>query len=198
MTGHMMGAAGAFEAFATVMSVAEQSRPGTLNYRDSDPECDLWVVDETMPHAGPLRALEQHRPGRPQRRGDLQALRRRLRSATPGASPSGTTSSGPVRGSRGVGGSDMNVGGSTGRERLRRRVGHVALRVGREPLVSGSLLGRDPRVRPGLRWSSTTRPRPTRRSCSSSIPSWGSFGRVAREQASTALHRFMIMQDRMR
>ena len=28
MTGHMMGAAGAFEAFATVMSVAEQLRPG--------------------------------------------------------------------------------------------------------------------------------------------------------------------------
>ncbi|HLX33663.1 MAG TPA: beta-ketoacyl-ACP synthase II [Candidatus Limnocylindrales bacterium] len=48
MTGHMMGAAGAFEAFATVMSVAEQSVPGTLNYRDADPACDLWVVDETI------------------------------------------------------------------------------------------------------------------------------------------------------
>jgi len=48
MTGHMMGAAGAFEAFATVMSVAEQTVPGTLNYRDPDPECDLWVVDETI------------------------------------------------------------------------------------------------------------------------------------------------------
>ena len=48
MTGHMMGAAGAFEAFATVMSVAEQTVPGTLNYRDPDPECDLWVVDETL------------------------------------------------------------------------------------------------------------------------------------------------------
>ena len=48
MTGHMMGGAGAFEAFATVMSVAEQTVPGTLNYRDKDPECDLWVVDETV------------------------------------------------------------------------------------------------------------------------------------------------------
>ena len=48
MTGHMMGAAGAFEAFATVMSVAEQTVPGTLNYREADPECDLWVVDETV------------------------------------------------------------------------------------------------------------------------------------------------------
>jgi 3-oxoacyl-[acyl-carrier-protein] synthase II len=48
MTGHMMGAAGAFEAFATVMSVAEQTVPGTLNYRDPDPACDLWVVPETV------------------------------------------------------------------------------------------------------------------------------------------------------
>jgi 3-oxoacyl-[acyl-carrier-protein] synthase II len=49
MTGHMMGAAGAFEAFATVMSVAEQCVPPTLNYRDFDPECDLWVVTEATP-----------------------------------------------------------------------------------------------------------------------------------------------------
>jgi 3-oxoacyl-[acyl-carrier-protein] synthase II len=49
MTGHMMGAAGAFEAFATVMSVAEQCVPGTLNFRDADPECDLWVEAETHP-----------------------------------------------------------------------------------------------------------------------------------------------------
>jgi 3-oxoacyl-[acyl-carrier-protein] synthase II len=48
MTGHMMGAAGAFEAFATVMSVAEQCAPGTINFRDTDPECDVWVVGETQ------------------------------------------------------------------------------------------------------------------------------------------------------
>ena len=53
MTGHMMGAAGAFEAFATVMSVAEQCAPATINYRDADPECDLWVVRETQ--ALPIR-----------------------------------------------------------------------------------------------------------------------------------------------
>jgi 3-oxoacyl-[acyl-carrier-protein] synthase II len=47
MTGHMMGAAGSFEAFATVMSVAEQTVPGTLNYLEPDPECDLFVVPET-------------------------------------------------------------------------------------------------------------------------------------------------------
>jgi 3-oxoacyl-(acyl-carrier-protein) synthase len=49
MTGHMMGAAGAFEAFATVMSVADGCVPGTINYRDPDPECDLWIVQETQP-----------------------------------------------------------------------------------------------------------------------------------------------------
>ena len=53
MTGHMMGAAGAFEAFATVMSVAEQCVPPTINYRDPDPDCDLWVVTEATPH--PIR-----------------------------------------------------------------------------------------------------------------------------------------------
>jgi len=46
MTGHMMGAAGAFEAFATVMTVAEQVAPPTINYRDFDPEADLWVTTE--------------------------------------------------------------------------------------------------------------------------------------------------------
>ena len=91
MTGHLMGAAGAFEAFATVMSVAEQCAPGTINYRDSDPECDLWVVTETQADADPLRALEQHRPRRPQRRGHLQALRRRLISRRRAARPVGTT-----------------------------------------------------------------------------------------------------------
>jgi 3-oxoacyl-[acyl-carrier-protein] synthase II len=47
MTGHMMGAAGSFEAFATVMSVAEQTVPATLHYRDPDPECNLTVATET-------------------------------------------------------------------------------------------------------------------------------------------------------
>jgi len=49
MTGHMMGAAGAFEAFATVMAVDQQCVPPTINYRDPDPECDLWVVTEATP-----------------------------------------------------------------------------------------------------------------------------------------------------
>ena len=53
MTGHLMGAAGAFEAFATVKSVHEQVAPATINYRDADPDCDLWVVRETTAH--PIR-----------------------------------------------------------------------------------------------------------------------------------------------
>jgi 3-oxoacyl-[acyl-carrier-protein] synthase II len=48
MTGHMMGAAGSFEAVATVLSVAEQVAPGTLNYLEPDPEIPLRVVAETM------------------------------------------------------------------------------------------------------------------------------------------------------
>jgi 3-oxoacyl-[acyl-carrier-protein] synthase II len=47
MTGHMMGAAGSFEAFATVMSVAEQTVTATLHYRDPDPLCDLTIATET-------------------------------------------------------------------------------------------------------------------------------------------------------
>jgi 3-oxoacyl-(acyl-carrier-protein) synthase len=49
MTGHMMGGAGAFEAFATVMSVAEQCATPTINYREFDPDCDVWVVTEATP-----------------------------------------------------------------------------------------------------------------------------------------------------
>jgi beta-ketoacyl-acyl-carrier-protein synthase II len=49
MTGHMMGAAGAFEAFATVKSIAEQCVPPTINYRDPDPDCDLWIVTDATP-----------------------------------------------------------------------------------------------------------------------------------------------------
>ena len=85
MTGHMMGAAGAFEAFATVLSVAEQTVPATINYRDRDPEVDLNIPTETRAAPDPLGAVQQHRPGRPQRRRHLQALRRRL--TAPGAEP---------------------------------------------------------------------------------------------------------------
>jgi len=48
MTGHMMGAAGAFEGVATVLSVYHQTVPGTLNYAEPDPECDIHVATETI------------------------------------------------------------------------------------------------------------------------------------------------------
>ena len=49
-------------------------RPGTLNYRDYDPECDLWVPAETVPMEIRYALSEQHRARRPQRRGHLQAV----------------------------------------------------------------------------------------------------------------------------
>ena len=41
MTGHCLGAAGAIEALATVIALGNGFIPQTLNYRGSDPECDL-------------------------------------------------------------------------------------------------------------------------------------------------------------
>ena len=87
MTGHLMGAAGAIEGVFTVLSVYNQCAPATLNYRDDDPEINLNVVHGGVALDGdPLRDERQHRPRRPQRRGHLQALRRRLiRQALRGA-----------------------------------------------------------------------------------------------------------------
>ncbi len=44
LTGHMMGAAGAFEGLATVLSVHHQVAPATLNYLEPDPEIGLDIV----------------------------------------------------------------------------------------------------------------------------------------------------------
>ena len=78
MTGHMMGAAGAFEAFATVMSVAEGCVPATINYRDPDPGLRPLgrPGDAGAPH--PVCPVEQHRSGRPQRRRHLRQVQRGL------------------------------------------------------------------------------------------------------------------------
>jgi 3-oxoacyl-[acyl-carrier-protein] synthase II len=48
MTGHMMGAAGSFEGMATVLSLYHQTVPGTINYREPDPECNVNVATETI------------------------------------------------------------------------------------------------------------------------------------------------------
>src|SRR5581483_9179588 len=41
MTGHLLGAAGAVEAIATVMAIDRQIAPPTINYENPDPACDL-------------------------------------------------------------------------------------------------------------------------------------------------------------
>ncbi len=48
MTGHLMGGTGSFEALASVLSVYHQTVPGTLNYREPDPECTVNVATETI------------------------------------------------------------------------------------------------------------------------------------------------------
>lgn len=44
MTGHLLGAAGAIEAVASIMAIREGVVPPTINYEESDPECDLNYV----------------------------------------------------------------------------------------------------------------------------------------------------------
>ncbi len=44
MTGHMLGAAGAAEAIASIMALNEGIIPPTIGYKEPDPECDLDYV----------------------------------------------------------------------------------------------------------------------------------------------------------
>ena len=44
MTGHMLGAAGAVEAAATALAIADGVIPPTIHYRTPDPACDLDCV----------------------------------------------------------------------------------------------------------------------------------------------------------
>ncbi|MGD9474546.1 MAG: beta-ketoacyl-ACP synthase II [Eubacteriaceae bacterium] len=44
MTGHMLGAAGAVEAIASVLAIRDGLVPPTIGYREADPECDLDYV----------------------------------------------------------------------------------------------------------------------------------------------------------
>jgi 3-oxoacyl-[acyl-carrier-protein] synthase II len=44
MTGHLLGGSGGIEAVATVMAIAEDQVPPTINLENPDPECDLDYV----------------------------------------------------------------------------------------------------------------------------------------------------------
>jgi 3-oxoacyl-[acyl-carrier-protein] synthase II len=44
MTGHLLGAAGGIEAVATVLTIANDKIPPTINYENPDPELDLDYV----------------------------------------------------------------------------------------------------------------------------------------------------------
>lgn len=44
MTGHMLGAAGAVEAIASILAIKEGIAPPTIGYKQPDPECDLDYV----------------------------------------------------------------------------------------------------------------------------------------------------------
>ncbi len=51
MIGHLIGAAGAIEAMATVLTIRDQIIHPTINYETPDPECDLDYVPNTARQA---------------------------------------------------------------------------------------------------------------------------------------------------
>ncbi len=50
MTGHMLGAAGAVEAIASVLAIKNHIIPPTIGYKEADPECDLDYVPNIARH----------------------------------------------------------------------------------------------------------------------------------------------------
>ena len=54
MTGHLLGGSGGIEAVATVMAIASDQIPPTINLENPDPECDLDYV----PHSSRAQTVE--------------------------------------------------------------------------------------------------------------------------------------------
>ena len=49
MTGHMLGAAGAVEAIASILALKEGIIPPTIGYKEKDEECDLdYTVNKAL------------------------------------------------------------------------------------------------------------------------------------------------------
>lgn len=49
MIGHLLGAAGAVEAIASILTIRDGIVPPTINYEEKDPDCDLnYVVNEAL------------------------------------------------------------------------------------------------------------------------------------------------------
>jgi 3-oxoacyl-[acyl-carrier-protein] synthase II len=51
MTGHMLGAAGAVEAAASILAIHHGTLPPTIHYEEPDPDCDLDYVPNTKRQA---------------------------------------------------------------------------------------------------------------------------------------------------
>jgi beta-ketoacyl-acyl-carrier-protein synthase II len=62
MTGHLLGAAGAIEAIATVLAIARETLPPTINYETPDPDCDLDYVPN-VPRKAAVEAAVSNNSG---------------------------------------------------------------------------------------------------------------------------------------
>ncbi|MEM8868669.1 MAG: beta-ketoacyl-ACP synthase II, partial [Verrucomicrobiota bacterium] len=60
MTGHLLGAAGGIEAAVCAKVLQEQRVPPTINYTDSDPDCDLNYVPNTAVEADAKVAISNN------------------------------------------------------------------------------------------------------------------------------------------